>query len=330
MYTCPLLPSLKLILLYFVLHVGLPLYLNAQLPTHPDKDLKGLSEMRALQYPFSIHYATLDTDLEIAYVDEGSGKQTLLFIHGLGSYIPAWSKNIEVLKAHFRCIAIDLPGYGHSSKAPHSGKMSYYAEVIVKLMDHLQLDKVVLVGHSMGGQIAIMTAYDYPNKVDKLILTAPAGFETFSEGQKQWFREVMTLKGVKLTPVNDIQSNLAYNFYNMPKDADFMIQDRIAMRSASDFDAYCYAIVQSVRGMVDEPVFDILPNIQQKTLVIYGANDNLIPNRYLNPGTTSKIAQQGTDQMVNATLQLIPKAGHFVMYEKAEEFNRSVLTFLSN
>ena len=300
----------------------------AQLPTHPDKGLQGLSEMRDLQYPCPVQYAQLDKDLEVAYVDQGSGKKTLLFIHGLGSYLPAWKHNIEELKSHFRCIAVDLPGYGHSTKTPHSGKMSYYAQVIIKLMNHLELDKVVLVGHSMGGQIAIMTAYDHPSRVDQLILTAPAGFETFTEGQKQWFREVMTLKGVKLTPVNDIQSNLAYNFYNMPKDADFMIQDRIAMRSASDFDAYCYAIVQSVKGMVDEPVFEILPSIQHKTLVIYGANDNLIPNRYLNPGTTANIAQKGTAQMPNATLQLIPKAGHFVMYEKASVFNQYVLEFL--
>ncbi|MBK6979978.1 MAG: hypothetical protein IPH28_25150 [Cytophagaceae bacterium] len=71
--------------------------------------------------------------------------------------------------------------------------------------------------------------------------------------QKQWFGDVMTLDGVRLTTAEAIQSNLASNFYEIPE-ADFMVFDRVAIRTASDFNAYCYAVVQSVSGMVNEPV----------------------------------------------------------------------------
>ena len=88
----------------------------------------------------------------------------------------------------------------------------------------------------------------------------------------------MTVDGVRLTTVEQIRNNYAYNFYNMPKDAEFMVNDRIAIRSADDFIPYCYMITKNVQGMVDQPIFDFMPQIKQPVLAIYGENDNLIPN----------------------------------------------------
>jgi len=202
---------------------------------HPYSKLKPIESFMDLEYPFETHWVDLPGGERLAYVDQGQGDQTIVFIHGLGSYLPAWKKNIPELSKHFRVIAIDLPGYGKSSKLPHSGKMTYYAGVVNDFAEALDLGKIVLGGHSMGGQISMVTALYYPERVDKLILAAPAGFERFTEGQKQWFRNVMTVRGVMLTSVEDIISNLAYNFYELPDDAEFMITDRISMRSARRF-----------------------------------------------------------------------------------------------
>ena len=293
---------------------------------------KNLATMNSLKedlvYPFDVKYVQVNEDINMAYVDEGSGDETIIFIHGLGSYLPAWQKNVEGLKDSYRCIAIDLPGYGKSSKIPHTGMMTYYADVLVQFMDKLNIPNAVIAGHSMGGQIAMVTALEHPEYVSRLILVSPAGFERFTEGQKEWFREVMTLKLVKLTTVDAIRTNLAYNFYNMPADAQFMIDDRIAMRSADDFDNYCYSVVQSVDGMVDQPVLEKLELITQPTLILFGENDNLIPNRFLNPGVTEKIAQVGHEKIKNSTLVMVPKCGHFLQFEKSEVLNSEVKTFL--
>ncbi|HCT70495.1 MAG TPA: hypothetical protein DF409_05015, partial [Bacteroidales bacterium] len=180
----------------------------------PYTEFEPLKQMDDLEYPYAVKKVTLPSGPEIAYVDEGKGEKVIIFIHGLGSYLPAWVKNIEGLKSGYRCIAIDLPGYGKSSKQPHSGKMSYYAEVVEEFAGKLGLGKVILAGHSMGGQIAMVAALNYPGMVEGLILIAPAGFERFTDGQKQWFRNVMTPEGVKNTSAEDIQTNLAVNFYN--------------------------------------------------------------------------------------------------------------------
>ena len=314
--------------IYSVLILSLAVFGSCSTPYRSVQPFSKMDDMTYLNAVNKIHLP--ESGYDIAYTDEGKGERTILFIHGLGSYLQAWVKNVDVLKEHYRCISIDLPGYGKSSKQPHSGKMSFYAGIIKELVGELGLEQVILSGHSMGGQISITAALLYPDLVEGLILVDPAGFESFTKGQKQWFRDVMTLDGVKLTTAEAIQNNLATNFYRLPKDADFMITDRLAMRQADDFEAYCYAVVQSVSGMVDEPVVDYLSDINVPTLIFFGANDNLIPNRYLNPGRTEDVALKGAEKIPNSQLIMVPKCGHFMMFEKPEVFNSEVVAFVKS
>lgn len=288
-----------------------------------------ISSFQELNYPFETHTVALKDDIQVAYVEEGQGPETLLFIHGLGSYLPAWKKNIEGLRGKYRCIAIDLPGYGKSSKGPYSGSMTFFADVVAEFIRAKGLQNVTLVGHSMGGQISMVTALHHPEAVAKLVLASPAGFETFTEGEKQWLRDVVTLEATRLTPAEQIRTNYAYNFYQFPDDAEFMVTDRLAMRFAkADFEAYCYIIQQSVRGMVDQPVYEYLPQIQQPTLVLYGEQDNLIPNRFLHGGFTRTVAEKGASRLPNATLQMVNHAGHFVQWDQPEAVNAAIEAFL--
>lgn len=294
----------------------------------PYKNLTKISSMSELKYDFPVKYADLSDGIKLAYVDEGKGSETILMIHGLGSYLPAWKKNIGELSKNYRVIAVDLPGYGKSSKDPHSGLMTFYAGVIAELIQKLELGSVNLAGHSMGGQIAMVLALEKPELVKRLILVDPAGFEAFHAGQRNWFKDVMTPNLVRLTTVDAIETNLASNFYRMPADAQFMIDDRIAMRDASDFENYCLAVARSVHGMVDEPVLDKISQIKVPTLIFFGENDMLIPNRYLNPGFTSKIANTGAGLIKGSKLIMVPKCGHFMMFEKPEVFNSETLKFI--
>jgi len=295
----------------------------------PYKNLTKINSMSELKYDYPVKYADLNNDIKLAYIDEGKGSETILMIHGLGSYLPAWKKNIGELSKKYRVIAVDLPGYGKSSKAPHSGLMTFYAGVIAELIQKLDLGPVNLAGHSMGGQISMVLALEKPELVKRLILVDPAGFESFTAGQKNWFKDVMTPNLVRLTTVDAIETNLASNFYRMPDDAKFMIEDRIAMRDASDFENYCLAVSRSVHGMVDEAVVDKISQIKMPTLIFFGENDMLIPNRYLNPGFTSKIAENGASLIKGSKLVMVPKCGHFMMFEKPDVFNTETAGFIN-
>ena len=287
-----------------------------------------LASMRDLDYGVQTHFINLNNDVELAYSETGTSGDYVIFIHGLASYLPAWKKNVETLSKNNRCITIDLPGYGRSSKGNYPISMDFFADIIQEFCVKKGIQSMTLVGHSMGGQIAITAALKYPKLVAKLVLIAPAGFETFNKGQRQWFRDVMSVDGVKLTTVEQIRINYAFNFYDMPDDAQFMVADRIAIRAAKDFEDYCYHITQGVGAMVDQPVFEFLHLITQPTLCIFGENDNLIPNRYLNGGYTSTIAKSGAEKIPNCTLEMVPKAGHFVMFEKSDVVNQHIKEFL--
>ena len=285
--------------------------------------------MEELDYGKPTSFLVLDDGVKIAYQESGQGEETILFIHGLASYLPAWKKNISTLEKKYKCLAIDLPGFGKSSKGNYEINMEFYAQTIASFCAQKGIDKVILAGHSMGGQIAIVSALKYPKLVDKLILFAPAGFETFNKGEKQWFKDVMTTDGVRLTTAEQIVSNYAYNFYHFPKDAQFMVDDRLAIRSSSDFNDYCYHITQAVKAMVDGPVFDLLPFVQQPTLCIFGSKDNLIPNRYLHGGSAMEIGKKGAARIPNCQLEFIPDGGHFVMFEQAESCNLLIEKYLT-
>lgn len=265
---------------------------------------------------------------KIAYIDEGSGEQTLILIHGLASNAGFWRYNIPELSKHFRVIAVDLPGYGKSQKGNYSYSISFYAEQIKNLIEELNLMNVVLVGHSMGGQIGIMFSINYPNTLSKLILASPAGFEEFQRGEGDWLRSVMTMKAVKSTTEEGIRRNLSNNFYSWKDEWEWMVEERVRMRKAADFDEFAYTVVRCVNAMLDEPTFDKLNKIKTSTLVIYGKYDGLIPNPYLNPGFTADVFNNGIGQISSLKLIEFDNTGHMIMIEKADEFNNALINFL--
>ncbi|WP_258105818.1 alpha/beta fold hydrolase [Marinoscillum sp. MHG1-6] len=280
-------------------------------------------------YPYDVKYHTVNDSMRVAYVDEGQGANTLIFIHGLATYIPSWFPVFESQKTNNRCIALDLPGYGLSSKGQYAISMNFYAEVVISLIEALKLKNVILVGHSMGAQIAITSVLNRPEIFTQLILLAPAGFETFTPEQTKWLKTVSDASELSKATDDQIRANWKLNFFNMPESVEFMINDRIQMKKSMDFDLYCRSVSLGITSMLEGPVFSKLGELKTRTLVVYGANDLLIPNRYLNPNLSTKdVAQSGVNKIPDATLKLVPNCGHFITYDQPEEVNKIIHTFL--
>lgn len=271
----------------------------------------------------------LAENLKIAYTDSGVGDEVLLFVHGLGSNHKAWNKNIPVLKKHFRCIAIDLPGYGQSSAGEFSYSMSFFSEILRMFIDKKGLKKVHLVGHSMGGQISISTTLNHPDLVNSLILIAPAGIETFEERAALWLKSVFSYDLLVNLSKKQIVQNFEINFYDMPEDSQFMIEERFELMEKDVYHDYCRMIPKCVSGMLDEPVFDQLDQVEQTVLILFGEEDRLIPNVMLHPQkTTQLIAKKADDAFQSSEMHLISHAGHFLQWEKSNEVNAKIKNFL--
>ncbi|MCL9809228.1 alpha/beta fold hydrolase [Flavobacterium luminosum] len=280
------------------------------------------------EYAFPTHYTNID-NLEIAYVKEGKGKQTLLFIHGLSSNADAWYRNIETLKENYTCVALDLPGFGKSTKVAPAYTPSFFAEIAYKLTQQLKLKNITVVGHSMGGQTAVKLALNYPKKIQSLILVAPAGIESFTATESQIMKNAVTVDAVAKTTDEQIVRNYQLNFFKLPEEAEKMITDRKNIKETTDFQEHCNAIVKSIAGMLDDPTQHQLNRITHKTLIIFGENDYLIPNRYLHPTlTVTTVGQTAKENIKNSTLHFIPQSGHFVQFEKPTETNQIISNWL--
>lgn len=289
-----------------------------------------ISQFSDLDYPYSVEYQQLEDGQKVAFMDKGEGEPIIL-IHGLGSYIPAWKQTIPALSENYRVIAMDLPGFGKSSKEVNGYSIPFFAKTVADLQDSLGIEKATWAGHSMGSQIALRAALSYPDKISRLVLLAPAGFETFTEQEGIMMGNFVTPHSIEAKPDSLIRQTFKATFFDFPKEAQFMIEDRVAIRSAENFDGYARAYAGSVQAMLDGPVFEELQNVKHPSLIIFGKQDMLIPNRQLHGDLTpKKVAESGHEQLPDSKLKMVDQAGHFVHFEQSEMVNKEILNFLNS
>ncbi len=132
----------------------------AERPTWVDDEL----------FPFESHFLDIDGH-RVHYVDEGAGP-TLLFLHGNPTWSFDYSTVISSLRAEFRCIAVDYPGFGLSTAAPGYRHLpTEHAEIIDGFVEMLGLSNVTLVGHDWGGPIGLAVVQRRPEIFDRLVFT---------------------------------------------------------------------------------------------------------------------------------------------------------------
>ena len=255
----------------------------------------------------------------LAVYDTGGAGAPVVLVHGLGSNLSFWRATIPALEAAGRrVIAPDLPGYGLSDKAGVSGTMPDFADAVAGVMDALGVDRSDVVGVSMGGQVALTLALDRPARVRRLALVSPAGIETFTDAEAALLKGLMTPAAIAATTPAQTEANVRANFsaYDEGRDG-WILEQRRAVTARDDFAGYAAANAASVAGMLDGPVFGRLGRVTAPTLVVFGADDALIPNRHLHPAlTTGAVAEAAGAALPCAEVHVLPGAGHLAMLER--------------
>ncbi|AMS27299.1 hypothetical protein AEM51_10005 [Bacteroidetes bacterium UKL13-3] len=283
-----------------------------------------------VKYPFPHHQFAIHQDIHIAYMDEGSGPQTILFIHGLANYAPVWKYQIAELRKTNRCIAIDLPGNGYSSRGEYPYTMFFYAECVARFIEKMELKNVVLTGHSMGGQIALIIALRYPHLLDKLVLVAPAGLEYFASHEVMMMNGMLSIGNLFYADEFHLESAIRQSFFNTQNESATIIDDLKTIMNAHNMKQWRDMSLSSIKGMLNEQVQQYLPNITLPTLIVFGQKDAMIPNTLIHFGETPEsIAKKAAELIPNASYKMIAQAGHFVQLEKADEVNSIILSFVN-
>ncbi|EMR02116.1 2-hydroxy-6-oxononadienedioate/2-hydroxy-6-oxononatrienedioate hydrolase [Cesiribacter andamanensis AMV16] len=198
-------------------------------------------------------------------------------------------------------------------------------------MDSLSIEKTHLLGHSMGAQLAMLFALEHPGRVHSLVLAAPAGIETFSEQEAAGLTAYAAASFPQPQTEAQIRQAWALNFSGpLPATTEPLIQERLQLQETPYFPTYAQVLQKGVAGMLAAPVAHRLGELRMPVLLLFGADDGLIPNRYLHPGlTTEQLAQQGKAAIPGSQLVLLPSAGHLLQFEQPEAFTKAVLLFLN-
>lgn len=263
--------------------------------------------------------------LQLHYVEEGQGPATVL-IHGLGGFAESWRHNVPELARHGRVIALDLPGSGRSGKPRRAYTLEFLAQALDRLLHTLGVDRVHLVGHSLGGAVAARYTLDHPGRVERLALLGAAvpGFDL----RPSWVYRTLSLPGLgeilsRLITRGICTTALARCFDRPdPDEIRFFVDHEFAARSCSEGRAAYLSLLRSVTDdfTLGADVYRAaLSQLGRGVLVVHGLQDRVIPLAH---------ARQVAEGLGVAQPRWLDRCGHFPQIEHAEVVNTYLRDFL--
>jgi pimeloyl-ACP methyl ester carboxylesterase len=248
------------------------------------------------------------------YEDQGMG-QPLLLIHGFPLNRTMWQPQLDSLPAIGRVLTPDLRGFGLSDPVEGVYSMDLLARDCLELLDHLGVwEPVVVGGLSMGGYVAFAFYRQFPERVKGLILAATrAGIDTPEgkanrEGQANLARE----QGVPAVVAAALPKMLSPKTLETRHDLVEAVRDLMETTSVE-------GVIGAQLGMKERPdSTPLLAKIDRPTLILHGADDQLIPVRE---------AEAMHAAIRNSTLKVLPDAGHLLNLEQPQLFDAAVREF---
>ncbi len=275
-----------------------------------------------IKLPGESRYVTVD-GIRIHYVVAGEGRPVML-LHGLGASVVTWRDNIDALSESYKVYAIDLPGHGDSAKPDIGYAPDTIVECIGKLVNELGLERPAIIGNSVGGALAMMIAFRFPDLVSGLVLVGSAGLgreislyiRLLSLPLLGTILESSKIGGPKLMLVNvfhdrslatDELANELHRGRRMPGAKEAVV--RVIRNTVS------------IGGVREHFVFtESLKRLKAPVMVVWGAQDKIFPAEH---------AYRASEAIEGAWVEVFDECGHWPHMEKADAFNSLVLRFLS-
>ena len=254
----------------------------------------------------------------IHYVESGEGP-ALLLIHGLGASTFTFRRILPGLARRFRAVALDLKGFGFSERPDGDYTLSAQAALIRRAMDRLDIEKASVLGHSMGGAVAMRLALAYPGRVERLILASSAS--DVELGRRIWGAAVIG----RLLPLaapftlhnrRFRELSLRSGYYDPARFTEDVIEGY--MRPAR-VRGYLRALGNTMAAWRRDPPLNPA-DITQPTLILWGEAD-----RWLPPSRGERLHRL----IAGSRLNLVEGGGHLFLEEQPEAVLHAVEDFLS-
>ncbi len=258
------------------------------------------------------------------YWQMGNRGSTIVLLHGGTGSIEFWLYNIAALAQSHQVYAFDMVGSGKSDFPVADYSLTYQTKFLASFMSKLGIVSATLIGNSMGGGVALQFVGLYPDRVDKLVLVDSLGFG----------REISL--GIRLITLPAIVSLLRpgrwmipvmvrANFDDGSKISSEWLELRYQVFALPGRNPAILKLGQSnfnvcgVRADVYQPILASLATIAQKTLIVWGESDRIIPVKH---------AYTAAAGIPNSQLEILEHCGHHPYLEYPDKFNRLVLKFL--
>ena len=291
-------------------------------------------------YPVKYYKITIEGQLlNMAYMDvkpsDYNGK-TVLLLHGKNFFGDYWKDTIKYLSMKgFRVIVPDQIGFGKSSKPDIHYSFHLLAENSKALLDYLKVKETAIVGHSMGGMLAIRFAQMFSESVSKIILEDPIGLEDYRIyiPYKNVSKIYNALLNQKLEKIIEYHKTY-YTHWKKEYEIYPVIQYRVTL--SGEYPRVALADALTYDMIYREPVIYEIENLKPQVLLIVGKNDrttigrNEVDKRTLKKlGNYPVLSKNFIKRVKNGKLLVYKNTGHIPHLENKEKFNSDILEFLT-
>jgi 4,5:9,10-diseco-3-hydroxy-5,9,17-trioxoandrosta-1(10),2-diene-4-oate hydrolase len=267
--------------------------------------------------------------VRLHYEEAGSHKgPPVVMLHGGGpgaSGMSNFAGNLPAFAGRFRTLVVDQPGYGKSDKPPVAGSyFTFAADALAVLLDELGLDRVHLVGNSLGGGTAVRFALNYPERSVRLVLMGPGGLSlnVFSADPTEGVKRLAEFAA----PPGPSREKMAAFLRTLVFDQRLITEDLISERFMAACDPDSLAAMASMGASFFDPasyeeglLWREAHRLRHPVLLIWGREDRV------NPVDGALVAMK---LIRRAQLHVFGGCGHWAQLEKADEFNRLAIGFL--
>lgn len=263
--------------------------------------------------------------LAVNYVRQGRGP-TVVLLHGLGGFAESWRRTLDALAARADVLALDLPGFGLSAKPRSPYGLEFFVRALRGFLDAAGVGQVSLVGHSLGGAVAVTYALTHPARVERLALVA--GLVPGFNFRMSWAYRLVALPGVGealglcgRAPI--YKAAIARCFHvARPDDVDFLIDHDYAIRTGAEARAAWLATARHIRTDFVDHRADYrraIATLDLPVLLVHGRQD---------PAVSAQHATEAAVGFPRAALRWVDGCGHFPHLEHAPVVNGWLAEFV--
>lgn len=297
--------------------------------------------VQSVTYPYPVHYFNLAVEnqkVKMAFMDvkpQKANGQTIILFHGKNFSGFYWKDVIPFLnKEGYRVIVPDQVGWGRSDKPNLHYSFHMLAHNNKLLLDSLKVDKLVVLGHSMGGMLAVRFALMYPSKVSKLVLENPIGLEDYKTFVP--YQPLEKLHKNELDATYESYKKYQQTYYPVWKEE---YEPLVAAQSEAlkdpNFSSIAWVNALTYQIIYEQPVVYEFGKLTMPVLLIIGQEDRTVLGKNLLTEQQKKaygryptLGRRTKAAIKNSTLVELAGVGHIPHIQTAELFAKTLLTFL--